>query len=166
MIMLRVWIETIQLFEYGNRTKNLFKCEIETLSNFSKGTRTHAYVYDNQILLYYFFIGLLFFIPWSWWWWFSIFDEWQVVPMKLDIVYMDTISLDEFHCTSVWEVYSWTIYQRLAFENMFSREVCILRGPGKREIWKPVFCTSRGGFVEREFVSCSLILDLRYLYVL
>ncbi len=91
-----------------------------------------------------FFISWLFFIPWSWWWWLSNFEKWQKVPMKLDIVYMDTISLAESHCTGVWEVYHWTIYQRLAFKTCLAAK-CILRGPGKREIWNPVYICTRGG---------------------
>jgi hypothetical protein len=65
--------------------------------------------------------------------------------MKPDIVYTDTMNLGDSPFTGEQEVYSWAIYQRLAFLNMFSREVCILRGPRKREIRKPVFCTIRGG---------------------
>jgi len=84
---------------------------------------------SNDLL---FFIGLLFYIPWSWWWWFSNFDEWQKVPMKLDIVYMDTISLAKSHCIGLWEVYRWTLYQRLTFENMFGGEVYFTRPRKKR----------------------------------
>jgi hypothetical protein len=69
-------------------------------SMFGNGPLTHENVYDHQILLYYifFFYGYIF-IPWSWWWRFSNVDKWVKLPMKLDIVYLDTISLIEFHCT-------------------------------------------------------------------
>ncbi len=109
------------------------------------GNRTHDHVYDNQIMLYYFFYRfVIFFIPWSWWWWFSNFEEWQKVPMKPDIVYMDTISLAEYHCTGVWEVYSCTIYQRLALCRLVWRRSVFLRGPGKRELWKSCIGGGRG----------------------
>ncbi len=86
--------------------------------------------------------------------------------MKLDIVYMDTISMIEFHCTVYEKCIVGQFIRDWRLKTCFSREVCILRGPGKREIRNPVFCTSRGGFVEREFVSCSLTVVIRYLYVL
>ena len=52
----------------------------------------------------------------------------------------------EFHCTSLWEVYSCTIYQRLAFENMFGGEVYFTR-PRKKEKFEIqfIFCTSGEG---------------------
>jgi hypothetical protein len=123
------------MFANGSRTHEHIESVLKADQSFKKnGNRTHEHVYDNQIMLYYFFIGLLFFIPWSWWWWFSTFEEWQKVPMKLDIVYMDTISLAEYHCTGVWEVYSCTIYERLAFENMFGGEVYFTRPRKKRNL--------------------------------
>ncbi len=128
-----------------NRTQKFF---------FLNGNRTNEHVYDNQIMFYYFFfIGLLFFIPWSLWWWFSIFDEWQKVPMELDIVYMDTISLAKSHCIGLWEVYRWTLYQKLAFENMFGGEVYFTRPRKKRNLKSSI----GGGRGEKKVcVSCSL----------
>ncbi len=67
-----------------NRTQDM----PENRPMFGNGPLTHESVYDHQILLI--------FIPWSWWWSFSNVDNWQKLPMKLDIVYMDTISLIEF----------------------------------------------------------------------
>ena len=58
--------------------------------------------------------------------------------MKLFIVYMDTIGLAESHCTGGWEVYSWTIYQRLAFENMFGGEVYFYAAQEKEKFENPV----------------------------
>jgi hypothetical protein len=67
-----------------------------------------------------------------------------MVPMKLDIVYMDTISLVNFtaqvyeKCIVVQFIRDWRLKTCLAAK-------CILRGPGKREIRNPVFCTTREG---------------------
>ena len=68
-----------------------------------------------------------------------------MVPMKLDIVYMDTISLVNFtaqvyeKCIVVQFIRDWRLKTCLAAK-------CILRGPGKREIRNPVFfCTSGEG---------------------
>ena len=72
----------------------------------------------------------LFFIPW--WWVLSTMGLLLLLIMKLFIVYLGTIRLVEVHCTGVWEVYSCTIYQRLAFENMFGGEVYFTRPRKKR----------------------------------
>ena len=72
----------------------------------------------------------LFFIPW--WWVLSTMGLLLLLIMKLFIVYLGTISFVEVHCTGVWEVYSCTIYQRLAFENMFGGEVYFTRPRKKR----------------------------------
>ncbi len=98
MNMLRVWIETIQLFEYGNRTKNLFKCEMEILSKFSKGTRTHAYVYDNQILLYFFFI--------------IIFYTLVLVVMILNFWWMAKGAYEAGHCLHGHHEFGWISLHR------------------------------------------------------
>ena len=58
--------------------------------------------------------------------------------MKLDIVYMDTISLAKSHCIGLWEVYRWTLYQRLAFENMFGGEVYFYAAQEKEKFENPV----------------------------
>ncbi len=100
-----------------------------------------------------------FFIPW--WWCLSTMGLLLLLFMKLFIVYLDTINLAESHCTGVWEVYSWTIYQRLVLCRLVWRRSVFYAAQEKREIWNPVcICTRRvggGGVLEREiFVSCPL----------
>jgi hypothetical protein len=79
----------------------------------------------------------LFFIPW--WWVLSTMGLLLLLIVKLFIVYLGTISFVEVHYTGVWEVYSCTIYQRLAFENMFGGEVYFTRPRKKRNLTSSLF---------------------------
>ncbi len=94
-----------------------------------------------MVLRKFFFL----FIPW--WRCLSPMGLLLLLVVKLFIVYLGTISLSAFHCTGVWGVYSCTIYQRLAFENMFGGEVYFTRPRKKRNLKTSIVCTSkrRGG---------------------
>ncbi len=98
------------------------------------GSRTHdmcmATIVLNLLLrknVFYFFYTLFWVVG------FSIMGLLQVLSMKLVIFYMDTINLIEFHCTGVWEVYSWTIYQRLALWKHVWRRSVFYAAQKKRE---------------------------------
>jgi hypothetical protein len=137
------------LFGHESRTRHLLKCEIENLSKVFEGDSNPCqcckidlkqykcsnlgiepltHVLWEKILVKNIIFN--FFIPW--WWVLSTMGLLLLLIMKLFIVYLGTIRLVEVHCTGVWEVYSCTIYQRLAFENMFVGEVYFTRPRKKR----------------------------------